>query len=758
MDPSHSSITSSLIDRERLYHLIKIAVIFLGGLSVLFALAAFPTDAFHWGYLLLVLSSIFVAPRMSLTLPRSKFALSFADVLIFLTFLLYGGSAAILLSAVEMLSLCLYLRSRGFPFGRLMIPVNIGINAASTTGTFLVWLAIPSITGISLASTQTRELIVILGILALAQFAISSVLAAIVHSFKDWSSLWDTWKKDCFTSSMTQMVGAGIAGLIFKLVNYGDLLTFVIAFVALGIAYLNYRQSIEEINEGIEKVEEAERQRANTEMQRRIEAESYAGELARSLENEAQANVALRKSEKDLQYAALHDALTGLPNRKYLIDLLSDLLLDYKNTPTKGFQVLFIDIRKFKDINDTLGHTIGDKVLVIAAKRFVRMLNSDDIVARIGGDEFAIVLRDVTAVNKSQKIARRIYQNITQPFSLGGQTISVDINIGIAPCDVEHETPGDILRDADIAMHFAKERSEGPAVFNKEIRDRFMERVRFETDLKYAIDREELSMHYQPIVDLAAGRLIGFEALLRWHHSELGLIPPARFIPIAEYSGLIIPLTVWILEQTTRQISRWQKISPEYADLMVSVNISGRHLTNENLLDDVESVLRSSDIIPSTLKLEITESTAMENAENTINILQKLKKLGVQLSIDDFGTGYSSLSYLHRLPFDTLKIDRSFVNNVGANGENAGILQTIITLGTNLSMRVIAEGIETQNQLRILQRLGCNYGQGYLLARPKNAVETESLLNDFPEWLPSKLSIPYSAGQNAQDDANLPVF
>lgn len=747
--------TSSRISRERLYHLIKVSLIVLGAFCILLAAATLPSSAIGWGYLILIAASVTIAPRMSLTLPRSKFAISFSDALIFLTFLLYGGSAAILLAAIEMLAHCLYLK---LPFGRLMIPVNMGINAAATTGTFMVWLAIPSATGIALESTRSQDVIIILGILALAQFAFSSILAAVVHSFKDWANLWATWKKDCFTSSMTQMIGAGIAGILFKLLNYGDFLTFVIAFIALGLGYFNYRQSIAEINEGIDKMEEAERERANAEMQRRIEAESYATELARSLENESRANAALRKSEKDLQYAALHDALTGLPNRKHLMEKLNDLLLEYKNNPTKGFQVLFVDIRKFKDINDTLGHSTGDKVLAIAAKRFVRILNGDDIVARIGGDEFAIVLRDVTALNKAQKIARRLYQNITQPFSLSGQTISIDVNIGIAPCDAEHETSGDILRDADIAMHFAKERSEGPAIFNKEIRDRFMERVRFETDLKYAVDRGELSMHYQPIIELSNGRLIGFEALLRWHHSELGLIPPARFIPIAEQSGFIIPLTIWILEQTTRQISFWQKISPEYADLMVSVNISGRHLSNDNLLDDVENVLKKSDIVPSTLKLEITESTAMENAEHTINILGKLKKLGVQLSIDDFGTGYSSLSYLHRLPFDTLKIDRSFVNNVGANGENAGIIQTIITLGTNLKMRVIAEGIETQSQLNILQRLGCDYGQGYLLARPKNVAETERLLFAFPNWLPAELSVPFAAGQNTADDANLPVF
>ena len=729
---------------ERFSNLSKATVIAVGAVCLLTALLTVRYAALDLGFLILLIFGILVAPRMTLTLPRSKFAISFADALVLLTFLRYGGQAAILLTAVEMAANCIYIRSRGFVFGRMMIPANIAINVVATTATFGVWSAIQSVDIARFDLSKTQHLITVVGCLAITQFLVSSLVAAVFQSLKDQSNFWETWKRDCFSSSMSHIVGAGLAGLVYKLINYGDVVTAAIAGTGVLVAFLNYRQSINEINRAIAQVEEAERQKAETERTRRLEAEEFAQQLSISLTKEEQANKALRKSERDFQHAALHDSLTGLANRKQFGDVLRRMIADYKLDPSAEFQVLFLDIRSFKNINDTLGHTIGDKVLTIAAKRFVRMLDPRDVVARIGGDEFAIILRGLGSTAKAQKVARRIYQNITQPFSLSGNRISVDVNIGIAPCDTEYDTPEEILRDADIAMHYAKEKNNGLAVFTKELRARFLERVRFEMDLRHAVDREELALHYQPIISLSDGRLIGFEALLRWHHSEFGMIPPNKFIPIAEDSGLIKPITAWILEVACRQLSKWQNISPEYDGLIVSVNISGKHLSDNDLIVDVENALRTSRIDPTSLKLEVTESAAMENPEHTIGMLNELKRVGVQLSIDDFGTGYSSLSYLHRLPFDTLKIDRSFVYSVGESGENSEILQTIISLAKNLRMRVIAEGIETENQLSLLQNLGCDYGQGFLIAKPKGREETETLLYQRPAWLPQE-HLPSSA-------------
>jgi len=738
----------------------KVTVIALGAASLAFALITFPTASLGLGFVAILLFSLFIAPRMTLTVPRSSLYVSFSDAVVFFTFLVYGGQMAIIVAFVETLANCIYLKRNSGLSGKWVLQWNSALGAVVATVVFGVYSLLPYGFGRELALTDTRDLILALGVLSITHFLATSLFASLYQRVKsDATGLWTIWKRECLSTSMAQLTGAGLAGVIYKLINYADPIVMVVAAAALGILYLSYRQSIGEINSAFDQVEEAERQKAETERSRRVEAEEFAGQLGVALAKEEKANKALRKSERDFAHAAMHDSLTGLANRKHFGDVLRRLIAEYKLDPKNEFQVLFLDIRSFKNINDTLGHTIGDKVLTIAAKRFVRMLDVKDTVARIGGDEFAIILRGLGSTSKAEKVARRIYQNITQPFSLSGNSITVDINIGIAPCDVEYDTPEEILRDADIAMHYAKEKGNGLAVFTKELRERFLERVRLEMDLRYAVDRNELALHYQPIIDLSDGRLVGFEALLRWYHSELGMIPPNKFISIAEDSGLIKPITVWILAEASRQLSKWQALAPDYGSLMVSINISGKHLGNNDLIHDVERALELTRLDPAGLKLEITESAAMENPEHTVTMLNNLKELGVQLSIDDFGTGYSSLSHLHKLPFDTLKIDRSFVSSVGESGENSEILQTIISLAKNLKMRVVAEGIETEAQLRVLQNLGCDFGQGYLMAKPKGREETEKLLYQRPSWLPEAELVEYDQRTiESPADAHLPVF
>lgn len=761
--------TAELPSRTALPYQVKIAVSALGLVALAAAGAVAPLSQIGVGYVLVLAFAVFAAPRMTLQLSRSNLTLSFSDAVVFFTFIVYGGELAVIAAFVETFSNCIYLKKRRKESPKFFVLFNSSLSAliaAATYGVIELFSRFVYAAAFSdLRLADTRTLAAVLGLIALTHFFFSSAFAAFYQKLRTRGSFLEIWKTHCVSSALTHFTGAGIAGATFKVFNYGDVALAVISFVVVAVAYINYRTLINEINRSIASVEEAERQKADSERRRaeiektrRKEAESYAEELCRSLEKEARANDALRKSERELQHAASHDSLTGLANRKHLGDVLRELIAAYRQDPSATFQVLFLDIRSFKNINDTLGHSIGDKVLSVAAKRFSRVVNDEDTVARIGGDEFAIVLRGLATAGKAQKVARKIHRNITQPFSLAGNRVSIDVNIGIAPCDTEYDSPEEILRDADIAMHYAKERKDGPAVFTKELRHRFLERVRFEMDLRHAVERNELSMHYQPIVSLVDGHLAGFEALLRWHHPEFGMIPPNKFIPVAESSDLIQPITNWILLETTKQLAAWQAISPDYADLEMSVNIAGRHLSSDDLSDQVEDALENSGIRPESLKLEITESTAMENAERSILLLNRLKSLGVKLSIDDFGTGYSSLSYLHRLPFDTLKIDRSFVSGVGERGENSGILQTIISLGSNLKMRLVAEGIETEAQLAMLRNLGCDFGQGYLFSKPKPAEEMEKLLYARHAWLPSHKDSAIELHSDSDTQQHIPLF
>ena len=724
------------MNRNKLFTFFKVAATTLGGLCFALAILTIDGKIINWGFASLFIFTLAVSTRLSLIMPRSNFSISFSDAAIFLAFLVFGGETAIILASLEVIVSCLFLKTKGFKVTNSGILFNFGMTAISTAITYFAWQKFVHFFSITQFPENISQLIITLGILAGFQFLSTSFFAALFYSLKSNESVWKFWKREVFSSSMMQIAGASLAGVIFKLITSADIIASTIALVVAGIAYMNYRHIIAEINASIEQAEQAERDKAEVERIRAEQAEKHANELKLLLKKEEQTSQALRKSKSAFQHSAMHDTLTGLANRASFGGALRDFIQNRKQTSAKPSFVLFLDLSRFKNINDSLGHTIGDKVLMIVAKRLTRLVSTNDVVARLGGDEFAIILNNFSSVTDAKALAQKIFDKIAEPFSLSENSIFISVNIGIAPFETEYKTPEEILRDADIAMHHAKETGHGVAVFDKELRDKFLDKITLEGDLRFALERRELSMHYQPLVSLKNGGLIGFEALLRWQHSKRGFVSPAEFIPIAEDSGLIIPITTWILQETCHQLAEWQKLAPNLRDLMVSVNISGKHLDKESLITDVESSLKSAGLLAESLKLEITESAAMENAEKTIKILKKLKELGVQLSIDDFGTGYSSLSYLHRLPFDTLKIDRSFVMTVGASGENSEILQTIISLAKNLRMRVIAEGIETESQLAVLQNLGCDYGQGYLMSKPLPQDVMEKLLYQKQTWLP----------------------
>ena len=436
-----------------------------------------------------------------------------------------------------------------------------------------------------------------------------------------------------------------------------------------------------------------------------------------------------RKSvEERLLHEALHDGLTGLPNRALYMDHLRKAVARWKRRDRGAFAVLFLDLDGFKGINDTLGHLAGDQLLVEFTQRLIENVRPGDTFARMGGDEFSILLDDLNDLNDAIIAVKRLQRNLEAPFRLSGREVFVTSSIGVALSTPEYVDPEEILRHADVAMYRAKKLGKGRyEVFDRTTSKRLERQSQIETDLSRAVERAELFLEYQPIVALETGRIAGFEALLRWQHPTLGMVAPPDFITVAEATGAIVPIGEWVLEESCRQTREWQKSCPQNPPLYISVNLSVKQFTQPNLVEQVAIALHNAGLDPSGLKLEITESMLM-SADSAIRMLSQLHALGVGISIDDFGTGYSSLSYLHRLPIGNLKIDRSFVISMSANRESFEIVRTIITLAQSLNLTIVAEGIETNEQLQMLRDLNCQYGQGHFFSKALKVEWAASLL------------------------------
>ncbi|HEV2827908.1 MAG TPA: EAL domain-containing protein [Pyrinomonadaceae bacterium] len=450
-----------------------------------------------------------------------------------------------------------------------------------------------------------------------------------------------------------------------------------------------------------------------------------------------------KQAEERLVHDVFHDALTGLPNRSLFMDRLGLALERSKRRREQIFAVLFLDLDSFKAVNDTLGHLIGDQLLIEVARRLKACLRTTDTVARLGGDEFTILLEDLNVESEALRIVDRFQKELARPFKFGLSDLGITASIGIASNCAGYETAEEILRDADGAMYRAK--SAGKAGY--EVVDRnhhsraSLEVAHLETDLMMAIEREQLLLYYQPIVSLESGTLLGFEALVRWMHPQSGLISPTDFIPLAEESGLIIELGNWVLRKACLQLKSWREQFPFHRSLSLSVNLSLKQLMQTDLVDQIMNIVQETDLDPRLLKLELTESIVMENVGAATVMLQQLRALGVEIGIDDFGTGYSSLSYLHRLPISSLKIDASFVKGMAANDDNGEIIRTIVTLAKSLRMHVIAEGVETFEQLTKLRLLKCDAGQGFLFSKPTDAETAASFLGLRPHWQATIASI-----------------
>ncbi|HOI45300.1 MAG TPA: EAL domain-containing protein [Candidatus Aminicenantes bacterium] len=436
--------------------------------------------------------------------------------------------------------------------------------------------------------------------------------------------------------------------------------------------------------------------------------------------------------EDQLLHDAFHDKLSNLPNRALFMDRLGISLARIQRRKKYLFAVLFIDLDRFKNVNDSLGHMKGDHLLGCVAKRLLRFVRFGDTVARLGGDEFAMILEDLENESDAEKTAQRIQHEISQPYNLGGKEVFTTASIGIALANPRYQKPEHLLRDADTAMYRAKASGRARhAVFDESMRDQAVTLLELDSDLRRAVERSEFLLHYQPIVKLSTGEVIGFEALLRWKHPVRGIINPCQFIPLAEDTGLIIPIGQWSLQEACRQAREWQKRFPQSPPLAISVNLSNKQLM-PGFARQVRDILRETGLDPSSLDFEITESMIIDNTDWAARLFKELRGMNVRVFIDDFGTGYSSMNYLGRLPVDGLKIDRSFIKGIDSSEEGLEIVRTILTLARNLGLDVIAEGVETAEQMEMLRQLNGQYAQGFYFHRPMEGSRIGSVLGLRP--------------------------
>jgi len=434
------------------------------------------------------------------------------------------------------------------------------------------------------------------------------------------------------------------------------------------------------------------------------------------------------KRLEQLTRQAFRDPLTNLPNRALFMDRLTHGLTRAQRRH-EHLAVLFLDLDRFKVVNDTLGHTVGDQLLVEVSRRLTSALRPGDTVARLGGDEFGILLEDVADAETAETVALRVEESMGKPYHFEGREVFVTASIGIALSSAKLGLPEEILRDADLAMYHAKAKGKARhEVFDGSMSAPALDRMDLEMDLRSAISRHEFRLHYQPILRLDTGKITEVEALIRWQHEKRGLLQPDEFIGLIEETGLIVPIGQWVLSEACRQARVWQIEYPTTPPLVMSVNLSAKQFQNPKLVEEITQALDESGLAASCLKLEITESTVMQDAPVTLTRLNELKELGVRLAIDDFGTGYSSLGYLKRFPVDTLKIDRSFVKGLSPDGGDSAIVRAVVTVAKSLNMDVTAEGVETEGQLAELRALGCDRWQGFLFARPVSPERVAPLL------------------------------
>ena len=697
-------------------------IVAAGAMACLFAAYTLPPNRIDGYFLLLAIVTAVIGSRVAIRIPQININITVEDTFVFIALLHYGGEAAVMVGAFA--GVCSALR-----ISRKVRTVTFG-------GAALACAVLATATALKLAFGTTTKLvegsaalaITALCLMGLVHYLVHTMIGAIASALKTGESVLHVWRRHFLWISISYFSGAAGAGFIVNSIGTSRFWAILICIPIIIIVYFSYDRYMREVKASARYAEEAERRRAESEHERAEQAERHVQELNNYIVEQERISRVLEETKEHFRHAAFHDSLTGLPNRGMFTELLKAEIESAKQSPDYLFAVLFLDLDRFKNINDSLGHTHGDLLLVAFAERLERTLRPFDTLARFGGDEFAILISGMSDTTDAVRVAQRIQDELSQPFVLHKNSAFATSSIGIALSSSGYDKPEDILRDADTAMYRAKENGKARyEVFDHGMHARAVSRLQLESDLRQAVENKEFCVFYQPIVSLQTGRLAGFEALVRWNHPRRGLVSPADFIPVAEETGLIVPIGEWVLGEACAKVREWQTASPTHRSLSLSVNLSGRQVAQPDLLERIKEALAASKLSPHCLKLEITESVVMENAEAATVMFRQLRSLGVQLSIDDFGTGYSSLSYLHRFPLNYLKIDRSFVSRLTTENDNA-IVRTISTLARNLGMEVIAEGIETDDQYQQLRTLGCEYGQGYLFSPPVNVEAVLHLL------------------------------
>ena len=714
---------------QRKYHslLFVLCVLPIVAVAVAWCISGLLTSSIDIALLALMSGAVIAFSNLRIYLPRTSVFLSVSDAFIIFVLINFGGEQAVFLTLVNEIFSGVWFAL----WEKEASPRHAVANASiSVVTVFATAVAVTYILGyplLELGEFRNGTLLMLVAALTLLPCMTNSVLASMFLAIETQSSFVRVFRAHMVDALMVYSCSALMAGLFVLALREANVFLFVTVACVLSLLHTVFRRYSEEQRRSISKAQEAERERAEL-------AEAHLSELQVYVEKIEQTARELRESREKFRWAAFHDSLTGLPNRNRLVDEVKLELARAQFNDRSRFAFYILDLKDFKVVNESLGRSIGDALIIAIGERLQSMIAPSATVGRIGGDKFALLIPKAGKDAAIIDFADKLLDQIAEPIEVFGRQFFLRGTLGISIGNGDGEDAEDVLRDAELAMHRAKVRNRPHVMFDQRMLAQAVSMLELETDLRSALENDEFEMYYQPIVDLESSRIDGFEALVRWNHPTLGRISPDRFISIAETTGLIVPMTILILEKACQQLVAWNSNPDREKLLFASVNLSGTHFGHHGLVDHITGVLDRSGLDPRLLKLEITETVVMENAESAISMLRQIKDLGVQISIDDFGTGYSSLSYLQRFPIDTLKIDRAFVRTMEDGRQNGEIVRAVVALADALKLTVVAEGIESIHQLHQLMIMSCRYGQGYLFSPPLSASEFEHLLDDQSHW------------------------